>query len=77
MLLKVAPGAKELLIERGTDLRFGARPLRRAIEKGLVDPLSRFIASRQLTAGDVVAIEEEDGELAFYRSSRSAEILVA
>ncbi len=77
LLLEVAPEAKELLIERGTDLRFGARPLRRAMEKGLVDPLSRFIASQKLTAGDVVEIEEEDGELAFYRSSRSAEILVA
>ena len=47
LLLRVAPQAKDHIIAQGTDLRFGARPLRRAIEHELVDPLSRFIASQE------------------------------
>ena len=68
LLLRVAPQAKDHIIAQGTDLRFGARPLRRAIEHQLVDPLSRFIASQMLRAGDVVEVELEREQLAFYRS---------
>ena len=67
VLIKVSPEAKNLIIDRGTDLRFGARPLRRAMERELVDPLSRFIASKKLDPGDVVEIEKEGDRLAFYR----------
>lgn len=67
-LLKVATDAKDHIIDLGTDLRFGARPLRRAIEHELVDPLSRFIASQKLHAGDLVEVELERQQLAFYRS---------
>ena len=66
-----------MIIERGTDLRFGARPLRRAIEKELVDPLSRFIASEKLYPGDVVEVELEADRLAFYRRLRVSEGLIA
>ena len=48
LLIKVSQQAKSLIIERGTDLRFGARPLRRAMERELVDPISRLIASQKL-----------------------------
>jgi len=68
LLLRVAPEAKDHIIALGTDLRFGARPLRRAIEHELVDPLSRFIASHRLHAGDVVEVELERQQLTFYRS---------
>ena len=67
ILIKVSPEAKSLIIDRGTDVRFGARPLRRAMERELVDPLSRFIASKKLDPGDVVEIEKEGDRLAFYR----------
>jgi ATP-dependent Clp protease ATP-binding subunit ClpA len=67
LLVKLSPGAKHLVIERGMDLRYGARPLRRAVEHALVDPLSRLIASGKLFAGDVVDVEVEQGQLAFYR----------
>ncbi len=79
LLIRVRDDAKSRIIDKGTDLRFGARPLRRAIERELVDPLSRFIASHQLTLGDVVEVEleAESGRLAFYRAQRSVEGLVA
>ncbi len=77
LLIKVSQEAKHMIIERGTDLRFGARPLRRAIEKELVDPLSRFIASEKLYPGDVVEVELEADRLAFYRRLPVSEGLIA
>ncbi|MFQ5742291.1 MAG: AAA family ATPase [Acidobacteriota bacterium] len=76
LLIKVSPEAKALIIDRGTDRRFGARPLRRAMEKELVDPLSRFIASNKLSAGDVVEVEREGEELSFFRSLQTSAAVV-
>lgn len=77
VLLKVSPAAKELIIDRGADLKFGARPLRRAMERDLLDPLSRLIASGDLEPGDVLEVGREDEELAFYRASRGSDRIVA
>lgn len=76
LLIKVSPEAKQLIIERGSDLRFGARPLRRAVERELVDPLSRFIASNELHPGDLVEVDVEGSALAFYRGARDSHSLV-
>ncbi len=76
ILIKVSDEARNLIIDRGTDQRFGARPLRRAMERELVDPLSRFIASQKLTAGDVVDVEGESERLAFYRRVRMMEAVI-
>ena len=65
-----------MIIERGTDLSLGARPLRRAMERDLVDPLSRLIASQEVQAGDVVEVELEGEDLAFYRKPRRSEALI-
>ncbi len=77
LLIKVTPQAKRFIVDRGTDLRFGARPLRRAMEKELVNPLSRLIAAGTLRPGDVVEVEREGDALAFYRHTRSAAMVVA
>ena len=71
ILIRPSAAAKEWIIDRGTNLRFGARPLRRAVEREVVDPLSRLIASEGIEPGDVVEIECEDASLAFYRSRRN------
>ncbi len=76
MLIKVSPSARAHLVEVGTDPQFGARPLRRTLEKELVDPLSRFIASGRVRKGDVVDVELEDSELRFYRRQRADLALV-
>lgn len=76
LLIKVSPEAKKLLVERGTDVRFGARPLRRVVERELVDPLSRFIASHQLQSGDIVEVERNGDQLTFFRSPRSSTAVV-
>ncbi len=77
LLINVNSEAKAWIIERGTDLRFGARPLRRAMETELVDPLSRLIAGGKLRPGDLVEVERDGDRLAFFRGQRAAKILAA
>ncbi len=77
LLIKVSPEARNHILERGTDLVFGARPLRRAMEVELVDPLSRLIASQKLSPGDVVEVEREGERLEFYRNEDTRTALIA
>lgn len=49
--------AKTLLLEQGTDSQYGARHLKRAIERLLVQPLSNLIASQQVRAGDWLQVD--------------------
>jgi ATP-dependent Clp protease ATP-binding subunit ClpB len=63
--------ARDYLLAQGSDLRYGARHLKRAIERGVVAPMSNLLASAQLHAGDVIRIDV-DGErqkLLFFRST--------
>lgn len=76
LLIKVSPEARRFIIERGTNLTLGARPLRRAIEAELVDPLARLIGGLQVNAGDVIEVEREGDRLAFYRTLSSDGALV-
>jgi len=48
--IDVTAGAREFLLTEGTDIRYGARPLKRAIERLLVQPLSNLIATGRFTA---------------------------
>ena len=76
ILIKVSEEARNLIIDRGIDQRFGARLFRRAMERELVDPLSRFIASQKLSPGDVVEVETESEKLVFYRKMRMMEAVI-
>jgi len=55
--LDVAPAAKEFLIEKGYSTEFGARPLRRAIERYIEDPLSENILRGQFKGKNVIKID--------------------
>jgi ATP-dependent Clp protease ATP-binding subunit ClpB len=50
--LTVSDNAKRFLLERGTDIQYGARPLKRVLERLLVHPLSNLIATNQVNTGD-------------------------
>ena len=67
LLIRVRDEARDLIVDVGTDARYGARPLRRTLERMLVDPLSRFIAAERLAPGDVVEVEREGDSLLFFR----------
>src|SRR5437762_1408487 len=64
LTLVMSDEAKELLIERGTSLEFGARPLRRAIEHLLEDPLSEKLLRGEFNGRDMITVRagEVDGE---------------
>jgi ATP-dependent Clp protease ATP-binding subunit ClpB len=49
--------AKDFLLQQGTDLKYGARHLKRAIERHLVYPISNLIATGQIHLGDVIKID--------------------
>jgi ATP-dependent Clp protease ATP-binding subunit ClpA len=51
--------AKQFLLEEGTDMRYGARHLKRAVERLVVQPLSSLIASEQIAAGDLISIDHD------------------
>ncbi|MBP9550048.1 MAG: ATP-dependent Clp protease ATP-binding subunit, partial [Chitinophagales bacterium] len=63
--LKLEDSAKDFLADKGYDPQFGARPLHRAIQKYLEDPLAENILSGKFKAGDTLAVEydAEKGEL--------------
>ena len=58
--------AKELLLEKGTDLKYGARPLRRAIQRYIEDELSEKILRKALQDGQNVQIDITENNFIFY-----------
>jgi ATP-dependent Clp protease ATP-binding subunit ClpC len=70
ILLEVAPEAVDALVERGFEPRFGARPLRRAIQRDVETPLSRMMLGGEVTEGATVRVGFEGGAFTF--AARSA-----
>jgi ATP-dependent Clp protease ATP-binding subunit ClpB len=64
----------EFLLQEGTDQRYGARHLKRAIERYLVSPLARLLTTAQVQSGDVLLIDRHPGEkaLTFLKEHRSS-----
>jgi len=67
----VAESARELLLKEGTDSRYGARHLKRAIERFLVQPLSNLLASGQIQRGDLIRVTHrcDSDSLVFFREA--------
>jgi ATP-dependent Clp protease ATP-binding subunit ClpC len=62
-LLEITRDAKRHLVERGTDIQFGARPLKRVVEMEIVTPISHYICSEQIRKGDLITVDlNEDGD---------------
>jgi ATP-dependent Clp protease ATP-binding subunit ClpA len=59
--LKVTDAAKDFLLEDGTDFRYGARHLKRTIDRLIIQPLASLIASGQARGGDVLSVDHEQG----------------
>jgi ATP-dependent Clp protease ATP-binding subunit ClpC len=59
--VKITPEAKDHICERGYDEKFGARPLKRAIQKLIEDPLAEQIVSSNLKEGDSITIDYKEG----------------
>jgi ATP-dependent Clp protease ATP-binding subunit ClpC len=63
IILEITPEAKDFLIEKGFDPVFGARPLKRTIQRFLEDPLAQDIISKKFKEGSVVKVIRKNEEL--------------
>ena len=68
--VELTDGARELLANLGWDPTYGARPLKRVIQKRLVDRLALAMLEGKFGEGDTVVVDVADGELTFERSER-------
>ena len=65
IIMNVSPEAKNFLLEKGTDIKYGARPLRRAIQRYIEDELSDLILKSELQNGQTVNIDLKNNKLQF------------
>jgi ATP-dependent Clp protease ATP-binding subunit ClpC len=63
--LELTPAAKDLLARKGYDPTLGARPLRRAIQRLVEDPMSERILWKEFRAGETVIVDAEGDEIVF------------
>ncbi|HWZ96431.1 MAG TPA: AAA family ATPase [Candidatus Dormibacteraeota bacterium] len=73
-LFRVTNAARDFLLQEGTDQRYGARHLKRAIERHIVYPLANLLATEQVRLGDLIKIDwdGEHRQLTFVRESEGA-----
>ena len=63
--LNISKEAKEYILEKGTNLKFGARPLRRAIQRYIEDEISEKILKGEISNGQEIKIDKKDDSLVF------------
>ncbi len=73
-LFRVTPAGRDFLLKEGTDQRYGARHLKRAIERHVVYPLANLLATDQVNLGDLVCIDwdKKHNLLTFVREGEGA-----
>jgi ATP-dependent Clp protease ATP-binding subunit ClpA len=64
--VELSPAAKELIANEGFDPVFGARPIRRAIQRLVLDPLAQDLLAGRFSEGDVVYVDVRDGRIEFF-----------
>jgi hypothetical protein len=77
-LFHVTHAGCEFLLQEGTDQRYGARHLKRAIERRVVFPLANLLATEQVKLGDTLCIDWDArvGHLVFWKESASPRLTV-
>jgi len=75
--IELSDAAKDLLFSEGFDPNFGARPLKRAIQKLVQDPLALKILDGEVLHGDHVVVDAKNGKIQFQASHRVGEALKA
>lgn len=72
-VFSVAEPARDFLLREGTDLKYGARHLKRTIDRRLVQPLSNLVATQQVRGGDMIRIDfdTDSQHMTFYREAEN------
>lgn len=75
--LKIAPAARDFIAERGFDANYGARPLKRAIQKYLEDPMAEVLIKAELQEGETISVtfnaEKSEIKIKILKKSEKAE----
>jgi ATP-dependent Clp protease ATP-binding subunit ClpA len=68
-IFECSDAVKEMLLKEGTDPKYGARHLKRAVERLLVHPLANLVETKQIRLGDFVYVDlrRENGKMVFSR----------
>jgi len=69
--IELTDAAKNLLVREGYDPTYGARPLKRTLQRLLLDPLALQILEGRFTEGDTVVADAQDGALVFYKEEKT------
>ena len=70
--LELDAKARDFLVEKGYDPQYGARPMRRAVERFLEDPLAEEILKGNLHAGEPITVTAENDKLVFNQTAAAA-----
>src|SRR5256886_8800026 len=70
--IELTPAAKEAVAEAGWDPGYGARPLKRALQRLVENPLALRLLEGEFNEGDTVRVDAKDGELVFERAGERA-----
>ncbi len=70
-VFSVSEEAKDFLLREGTDMKYGARHLKRAIDRALVHPMSNLIATQQVRGGDLIKVDfdADNNQLTFAKEA--------
>ncbi len=76
-IFECSDSAKEMLLQEGIDLKYGARHLKRAIERFLVYPLSNLVATEQVSTGDLVMVDYDEKEEKLTFSKQAGKMIIS
>ncbi len=74
---RVSEAASNAILRDGYDPRYGARHLKRAIDRLLTQPLARLVSSGQIEAGDMISVERDGERLTFRCEAKAVELAQA
>lgn len=66
-VLHINASAKDFLLKEGISAEYGARPLKRVLEREIVKPVAAMLTTKQIRKGDYVAVDYKNGKLVFSR----------
>ncbi|HET7701251.1 MAG TPA: ATP-dependent chaperone ClpB [Candidatus Limnocylindria bacterium] len=71
--LELTDNAKALIAKEGFDAAYGARPIKRTIQRLVLDPLAQKVLTGELKEGDTVMVDAQDGKVVFWSEQYAAE----
>jgi ATP-dependent Clp protease ATP-binding subunit ClpB len=77
IMVVLEPKARDWLAQKGYDPAYGARPLKRAIQRQLENPLARRLLEGEFGDGDTIRVDAQNGELVFARVAEREPALVS